>query len=69
MWQGWDAADPHGGVEVSSLVMKAYVVSLLLLASVLVWTMGDGWMHYRSPSLLDDSGNGDSNFTVLDFAS
>lgn len=63
VWQSWDA-DNHG--EVSSLVMKAYAVSLLLLAAVLVWIVGDAWMHYGSPSLLDS--NGYSNFTVPDFA-
>lgn len=63
VWQSWDA-DNHS--EVSSLVMKAYAVSLLLLASVLVWTVGDAWMHYNSPSLLYS--NEYSNYTVLDFA-
>lgn len=32
--------------EVSSLVIKAYVVSLLLLLSVLVWSVGDAWAQY-----------------------
>jgi hypothetical protein len=63
VWQSLDV-DNHG--EVSSLLMKAYTVSLLLLALVLVWTMGDAWMHYGSPSLPDS--NEYSNFTVLDFA-
>lgn len=31
--------------EVSSLVIKAYVLSLLLLISVLVWSLGDAWMR------------------------
>lgn len=32
--------------EVSSLVIKAYLVSLLLLLSVLVWSVGDAWAQY-----------------------
>nr|PNR62759.1 hypothetical protein PHYPA_001183 [Physcomitrium patens] len=29
-----------------SVVLKAYVVSLLLLLSVLVWSVGDVWLQY-----------------------
>lgn len=32
--------------EVSSLMIKAYLVSLLLLLSVLVWSVGDAWVQY-----------------------
>lgn len=36
----------YNKAEVSSLVIKAYVVSLLLLLSVLVWSLGDAWVLY-----------------------
>lgn len=32
--------------EVSALVIKAYIVSLLLLLCVLVWSVGDAWAQY-----------------------
>nr|PNR40536.1 hypothetical protein PHYPA_017938 [Physcomitrium patens] len=31
--------------EISSLVIKAYALSLLLLFSVLVWSLSDAWMR------------------------
>lgn len=36
----------YNKAEVSSVVIKAYVVSLLLLLSVLVWSLGDAWVLY-----------------------
>lgn len=32
--------------EVSTLVIKAYVVSLLLLLAVLLWSLSDAWVLY-----------------------
>jgi hypothetical protein len=60
--QRWD-----NNVVVSLLVMQAYAVSLLLLASVLIWTVGDAWMQYFSYSP-ESAYSHDNNFTVLDFA-
>lgn len=60
----WQRLDNQG--EVSSLVMTAYGVSFLLLASVLLWThVGEAWMQFAYSSSLDGVYN---NFTVLHFA-
>ena len=57
----WQRFDSYG--EVSSLVIKAYAVSFLLLASVLVWTLGDDlWTQYGFSSLLDTAHNNFSTF-------
>lgn len=42
---------PDSRSEVSSLVIKAYVVSLLLLLFVLVWSVGDAWAQYAQDYL------------------
>lgn len=48
----WQRLDNIG--EVSSLVVKAYTVSILLVvASVLVWAVGDAWLHEYGYSTLD----------------
>lgn len=61
----WQRFDSYG--EVSSLVIKAYALSFLLLALVLVWTLGDDlWTQYGFSSFLDTAHNNFS--TVLDFS-
>jgi hypothetical protein len=61
----WQRFDSDG--EVSALVMKAYTVSLLLTAVVLVWTLGDDLRTHYGHSFMDAAYN--SNFTsVVDFS-
>ena len=62
----WQLYDSYG--VVSWLVIKAYAWSLLILAAVLVLTVGDDvWTQYFGHSTPLDAGF-NSNFTVVDFS-
>nr|PNR46242.1 hypothetical protein PHYPA_013361 [Physcomitrium patens] len=40
---GWQVLEPN---EVLSLMFKAYLLSLVLVISVVVWTASDAWTLY-----------------------
>lgn len=60
--QRWDNSD-----DISALLVKAYIFSLLLLAFVLVWTVGDAWVQYARSAR--DSAYHFNNFSLPDFPS